>query len=82
MRRRDIRNELREIADELDRIEVRRETLYARRAELWHDGFTNPDPDERMTQPELAEPSRVSPGAVTQALRKIRLRAENGAVPR
>lgn len=65
MNRTQIEAELATIADELEHLEP----LYARRLELWLEGR-----DLGMTQRELSIPARVTEGAVTQALRKHRLR--------
>lgn len=72
MRRSYIESTLRANADEIEQIEAQREALYQRRLALWLEGRALDDP---MTQHELAVCSRVTDGAVTQALRKIRLRA-------
>jgi len=68
--RREIERRLGEIADELDDLQVRVEELYAERLELWQAGQAL---DPKLLHRELAEPSRVTEGAVTQALRKVRL---------
>lgn len=65
-----IMRRLGEIADELDELQVRVEELYAERLALWQDGQQLP---RKLLHRELAEPSRVTEGAVTQALRKVRL---------
>lgn len=62
--RRRVETELRRIAKRLEQVDP----LYERRLELWLEGR-----DLGMTQRELSIPSRVSEGAVTQALRKHRL---------
>lgn len=66
-RRRAIEAELADIADQLEPMAE----LFQRRLELWLEGRDRC----AMTQRELSIPSRVSEGAVTQALRKHRLKA-------
>ncbi len=66
----DIVRELGEIRDALAALDG----LYARRLALWMEGQFEVEP--RMTQAQLAAPSGVTEGAVTQALRKVRIRAE------
>lgn len=68
----DITRELELIADEIEDLSVRLEHLYGQRLGLWQEGRALDDP---MLHSELAGPSRVSDGAVTQALRKVRLGA-------
>lgn len=65
------------LADELERLDSRREDIYESRLGLWLEGR---DLDPPMTQRALAEPSRVTEGAVTQALRKVRLGSNGHAV--
>lgn len=65
-----ITRELAALADELEQLDRRREVIYSRRLELWLEGQAM---EPRMTQRELADPARVTEGAVTQALRKVRL---------
>ena len=55
-------------ADHLEAAETLVAELYRERLALWIEGR-----DLGMTQGALARPSRVSEGAVTQALRKVRL---------
>lgn len=69
--------ELAELADELESIAARQEDLWARRLEVWVEGRQQVDGRPLMKQHELAAPSRVTEGAVTQALRKRNMRIEN-----
>jgi hypothetical protein len=59
------------IAAELRVHEERMTELYAHRLALWQEGQGL---DPKMSQAVLAAPSGVTEGAVTQALRKVRLR--------
>lgn len=77
MRRTTIERDLRCLADELEQLDARREQIYEERLGLWQAGRAQEPP---MTQRELAAPSRVTEGAVTQALRKVRI-AANGENP-
>lgn len=61
------------IADELEALDVRREQLFAERLMHWRALR-----ERGRKQKEIARPSRVSEGAVTQALRKVRL--NDGAI--
>lgn len=56
------------IADELERLDTRREQLFSERMAIWLRLR-----DNGLKQAEIAKPSRVSEGAVTQAFRKVRL---------
>lgn len=75
--RESIERELELIADEIEDLSVRMEQLYVQRLALWQAGRAL---DEPMLHTELAAPSRVSHGAVTQALRKVRLGTSNSVV--
>lgn len=70
-----VRAHLTVITDELERLEMRREELYATRLDLWLRGRALDPP---MTQKDLATASRVTEGAVTQAMRKLRVNAGAG----
>lgn len=56
------------LADDLDRKERAVHQLRERRLQLWIEGQAIVP---RLTQKALADPSRVTEGAVTQALRKV-----------
>lgn len=62
------------IADELDDVEKQRDHLYAERLRHWRVLVSH-----GMKQREVAVPSRVGEGAVTQALRKLRIRRTSKA---
>lgn len=57
------------LTDELERLDARREQIYAERLALWVSGSE----DLGIRQVDLGAACRVSEGAVTQALRKRRL---------
>lgn len=65
---------LTEIADELEALDVQREKLFAERLSIWQALR-----ERGRKQKEIARPSRVSEGAVTQALRKVRISEASSA---
>lgn len=70
----DIVSELADIGCQIREHLAALDELYAARLRLWMEGQHSLEP--RMSQAQLAAPSGVTEGAVTQALRKVRIRAE------
>jgi chorismate mutase len=62
------------IADELTELDVKREQLFAERLSIWQALR-----GRKWKQRAIAKPSRVGEGAVTQALRKVRIADSNGS---
>ncbi len=64
-----ILDELAELAEAIEGVTEELDSLYERRNTLWAEGRTCDPP---LLQRELALPSRVTEGAVTQVLRRQR----------